>query len=222
MLKIVRNDKNSQILVITPLLKNEKVEHKISRDTENSIKRNDVPFIWVTYSGAGKHATNIQNLLDAYQNKYPIPPYIQVLDCDIILGRHFLDRMYEKIIKSKDDVGFVYSPFQYQGHVNISFPPMKYDIEKLVMGNYISSNSLYKYEAIKAVKGFVTQEIYHRLSDWAMFLKMYYYGYIGELCESTSFVAISTKDDISAGTSEEFLRTKNLIHEDFVRPILER
>jgi len=218
MLKIIHEDKEPKILVITPLL----TGHTISKDTKNSIKRNEIPYIWVSYTGDGKHAKNVQNGLDTFINKYPIPKYIQILDRDIILGRFFLDRMYEALVNTKEDIGFTYCPFEYRGFINIQFPPQKYDIERLLVGNYISSNSLYKTEVINKVKGFVVQEIYHRLSDWAMFLKLYYYGYIGTLCDKTQFTAVSTKDDISAGSREEFEKTAKLIRIDFGRPIIER
>ena len=221
MLKIIKNDKDSKILIMTPLLKTETITHKISKETERSIKRNEIPYTWATYSGSGKHAANVQNGLDEYQNRYPLPPYILILDDDIILGRYFLDRMFACLQKTEDYIGFAYCPFEYWGHINVKFPPMPYDIEKLVNGNYISSNSLYKTKVVLEVGGFVIQEKYHRLSDWAFFLKLFKAGYIGKLCEKTSFVAISKPSDISAQGHEEFNKTKEDIYQDFILPMKE-
>lgn len=215
MLKIIRQDKNPKILVATPLL----TGHKISKETLHSIKRNEISYVWASYESQAKHSANVQNLIDEFSNKYSLPPYIFVLDDDIILGRYLLDRMFECLYKTADMIAFAYCPFSYSGHINISFPPIEYDIEKLKRGNYISSNSLYRAEAIKKVGGFVIEEKYQRLSDHAMFLKLFRYGYIGKLYDKTAFTAISKKTDISAGSTEEYQKTFQLIQEDFIKPI---
>jgi len=72
---------------------------------------------------------------------------------------------------------------------------------------------------VDRVGGFVVDEDVHRLSDWAMWLKCYKAGYVGKLCADTSFTAMSTKDDISAGSNEEYKRTKEIIIERFIKPI---
>ncbi len=168
----------------------------------------------------GKHATNVQAGLDEYKKQFKsFPPYIQILDRDIILGRNFLDKMLSTIEKTDGNIGFVYSPFEYKGYINVTFPPRVYDINFLMNNNYISSNSLYKSEAIERVGGFVTDIRIHRLSDWAMWLKMYKFGYIGQLCPNAFFTAISSPSDISAGGQEEYLTTKKLIIEEFVKPL---
>jgi hypothetical protein len=217
MLKILRQDKNAQILVVTPLL----TGHQIFKQTKISLERSGVPIIWTSYEGEGKHATNVQANLDAYKEKYKsFPPYIQILDRDIILGRNYLDKMLSTIEKSGGNIGFVYSPFEYKGYINVTFPPRIYDINFLMNNNYISSNSLYKSEAIERVGGFVTDIRIHRLSDWAMWLKMYKFGYIGQLCSNAFFTAISSPTDISAGSKEEFIEVRKLVIEEYVKPIL--
>jgi GT2 family glycosyltransferase len=180
--------------------------------------------VWISFESAAKHAANVQAGLDAYKEKYKtFPPYIQILDRDIILGRNYLDKMLATLQRARSRVdtkiGFAYSPFEYKGFINAKFPPLPYNIKALSQMNYISSNSLYVSSVVEEVGGFVTEEKYHRLSDWAMWLKMYRFGYTGELCPNTAFIAVSSQGDISAGSHEEFVTTRNLIIEDFVKPL---
>ena len=168
-LKILHEDKNAKILIVTALY----TGHAVSGETKTTIRRNKTPYIWISYMSDGKHATNVQKAISAYRKKVGgiIPPYIFVLDRDIICGRHMLDKMINVLGKADKNIGFCYCPFEYSGHINIKFPPMEYDINTLVHGNYISSNSLYKTSMVERVGGFVVEEKYHRMSDWAFFIK---------------------------------------------------
>jgi len=217
MISIIKDCIDPLILIISPLLP----EHQISHETKLSIKSNKIKYKWISFSSNRKHAANVQAGLDEYKSQFgKLPEYIQVLDRDIICGRKMLDRLYNHLIKQPENVGFSYCSFAYKGFINVSFPPMKYDINKLRVNNYISSNSLYRIKAIEDVGGFVMEEDIHRLSDWAMWLKMYNHGYIGSICYDTSFIAMSTKDDISAGKMDEFITTKKLIYERYIHPFL--
>lgn len=137
-----------------------------------------------------------------------------------------LDRLYEVLersrIRSDKKIGYAYANFEYKGYINVQFPARVFDINMLIRGNYISSNSLYCSEVVEEVGGFVTEEKYHRLSDWAMFLKLYKAGYHGIPSINASFVAISSEGDISAGSKEEYNTTYKLVQENFVRPIMEK
>ncbi len=219
-LKILQEDNGSKILIITPLF----TGHKISGETKTTIKRNKISYTWVSYMSEMKHAANVQKGLNSYRKKTGsiTPPYVMVLDRDIILSRHAIDKMFDVIEKSDKNVGWVYCPFEYKGHINISFPAQEFDINKLLKGNYISSNSLYKTSMIDRVGGFVTETEMNRLSDWAMWLKCYKFGYIGKVCPQASFIAISTKDDISAGSSNEYSTTKELVVERYIKPLMDQ
>jgi len=221
MLKIIRKDIGAKILVATPLF----TGHKISKETEQSIKRNTVPIIWASYEGPDKHAANVQHLLNEYKKQFGnFPPYIQVLDRDIIAGRYMLDRLYDVLERSRfqsdKKFGYAYASFEYRGYINAQFPARVFDINMLMKSNYISSNSLYCSEVVEEVGGFVTEEDTHRLSDWAFFLKLFQHGYHGIPSINASFVAISSKDDISAGSQEEYQRTYKIIQERYVKPIV--
>lgn len=217
MLNIIKKTQDAKILVVTPLL----TRRKISGQTRASIQRNDIPYTWVSFKSGAKHAWNVQACIDAYEKKYNnLPEFIQVLDDDIIMGRHMLDRFYELLKKSHSKIGYVYCPFSYRGHMEVSFPPIEFDPIKLMKGNWISSNSMYRTSAIKAVGGFVVEPDTHRLSDWAMWLKLYIKGYMGKLCTKTSFVAMSTSKDISAGGVDEFQIARDTIVRRYITPHL--
>lgn len=215
MLKIIRECKDPEVLVITPLLPG----RKISKETKVSIKRNETPYIWASYTSNEKHARNVQLGIDAFHKEFCyLPPYIQIIDDDIILGRFMLDRLFNVLDKTGDEVGYSYCGLEYKGFTNLKIPVGEFDINRLKKKNYISSNSLYKTAAIYKVGGFITELELNRLSDWCMFLKMYQFGLKGVFVPNTSFVAMSTATDISAGSIDEWLKTKKLVVERFKLP----
>lgn len=216
-LKILREDENPEILILTPLLTGD----RISKETKKSIRRNETSFVWASFEGNGKHADNVQKGLECFKKKYKLPPYFQIIDNDIILGRGMLDRLYQKLSKSPKEIAFAYCPFSYRGHINLEIPAVEYDINKLIRNNYISSNSLYKTSILIEVNGFVTEIEYHRLSDWCMWLKLYRNKYYGILVKEAKFVAQSKPTDISAGSNDEYNLCKSLVIKNFIWPILD-
>jgi hypothetical protein len=216
MLRIIQESKNPEVLILTPLL----TGHKISRETRNTIRRNNIPFVWASYEGDGKHADNVQKGLECYISNHKNPPYFQIIDNDIILGRGMIDKLYNRLRKTPKEIAFAFCPFSYKGYINVDFPARNYDINDIMRNNYISSNSLYKMDAILDVGGFVTELKYHRLSDWCMWLKFYIHKYYGVVVENTSFVAISANTNISAGSIDEFEICKREVIKDFILPII--
>lgn len=218
MLKVITECKNPEILIVTPLLKTDEITHQISRETKISIKRNDIDFIWTTYSGPDKHAKNCQLGIEAFQQEFHfLPRYIFILDRDIIAGRNMLDKFYKTLSLTNEKIAYVYCPFEYKGHINLKIPPTVWDYSLLKTRNYISSNSLYKTELLQKVGGFVIDLDTHRLSDWALWLKFARNGYKGILCSNTYFTAISTEKDISAGGQEEYIKTRELVLKRYVQ-----
>jgi hypothetical protein len=69
--------------------------------------------------------------------------------------------------------------------------------------------------------GLVTDNHFKRLLDWCFLLKMFYHDHIGIPCQQASFVAQSTKDDISAGSPQDYQIKHMRVTEYFIRPILE-
>jgi len=216
-IKIERKVKNSKLLVVTPLLPN----HKISDDTKKTIKRNDIEFDWIQGIGENNIPTNVQNALAEYEKLYGILKYYIMIDNDIILGRHMLDKLYEVIEKSPNNVAYAYANFEFKGYINAQFPAIPFDPKRLMYANYISSNSMFKWDIVKKV-GLVTDDKYKRLLDWAFLLKLYDNGYIGIPAKNASFIAKSTRDDISAGNREDYNIKSKRVREDFIDRIVER
>ena len=214
-IKIVKECNNPKILVITPLLPG----HKISKETKKTIKRNDVKFKWIASIGKNNIPTNVELGMNWYWRTYKtLPPFVFPLDNDIILGRKILDKLLNKLEFSDEDIAFSYASFEFKGTVNKAFPADPYDIKRLMEGNYISSNSLFKSYVVFNV-GFVTDDMYKRLLDYAMILKLFGAGYKGIPCPEANFIAISTKNDISAGSETDYWIKYNRVKRDFIQPL---
>lgn len=218
MMQIIKQDKKSKVLVITPLLPG----HKVSKDTKRTIKRNETPFSWISYESENNIPTNVQNGLNEFRKSNKLPPYILPLDNDIILGRGMIDRIVVAMEMLPRNVAYVYANFEFKGRINKKFPAQAFDINKLVLNNYISSNSLIRLESLDSIGGFVTDDKYKRLLDWALWLKFYSYGYIGMPCPIANFIAISKENDISAGSYDDFRNKRSRIMEDFIKPLIEK
>jgi len=59
------------------------------------------------------------------------------------------------------------------------------------------------------------------LLDWALWLKFAKFGFIGRPCINASFIAISSENDISAGSIEDYQIKHERVSEDFVKPLIE-
>lgn len=217
-IKIITECKKPEILVVTPLLPN----HCVSKLTKKTIKRNDVPYYWISSSGNNNIPTNASAGIEWYKMKFgKLPPYYIMIDRDIEMGRNMLDRLYERLTawKLNGNIGYCYATFQFKGHINMDFPARPFDINILVQGNYISSNSMFRSDVIESV-GLVTDDKYKRLLDYAFLLKCFGKGYFGVPQPKAWFIAHSTKDDISAGDQNDYQVKYHRVFEDFIRPLL--
>ena len=212
-------NKNAEVVVITPLLPG----HKVSKETKKTLKRNKVPYTWIHSIGNNNIPTNVQYGLDHYlydlkgEAKYVLP-----LDRDIILGRNMIDKMASILSNTPETVAYTYASFEFKGTINIKFKARTFDPVALCRDNYISSNSLIKIEELYNIGGFVTENKYKRLLDWCLWLHFFYKGYQGVPTPKTSFIAISTKDDVSAGSDYEYRTKKKHVFNDFIKPIIEK
>ena len=213
-IKIVKECQNPEVLVVTPLLP----DHKISKITKKTFNRNETPIYWLSSAGNNNIPTNALEGIKWYKNEFgKLPPYYIMIDRDIELGRGMLDRLYEKLRKNPA-IGYCYATFQFKGYMNIDFPAMPFDINRLVQCNYISSNSLFRSNVIEQV-GLVTDNKYKRLLDYAFLLKCFKIGYVGIPEHNAWFIAHSTKDDISAGSQEDYKEKYMRVYEDFIKPL---
>lgn len=204
-----------KVLVVTPLLP----FHKVSKETKRSIKRNKTPFTWITSSGNNNIPTNLQKGLDWYDWYGHLPPYYIMIDNDIILGRHMIDRLFKKLSSQPPEIAFAYASFEFKGIMDRKFPAEPYSINKLSQHNYISSNSLFRSNVVRAI-GLVTDDFYRRLLDWAFMLKLYRYGYYGIPCPEANFIAQSSQEDISVGSREDYGIKRGRVMRDFVVPLM--
>jgi hypothetical protein len=224
--KILHEDANPQVLVVTPLWSG----HKVSKETKKTIRRNDIPIIWVSSEGPNNIPMNAKLGIKWAMNHgkdraHWNPPYYLMIDRDISLGRHMIDRMAKTLGDAQEKewnmpIAFTYANFKFQGEMNRDFPAKPYDINDLMQHNYISSNSMFMLSVVNEI-GLVTDDHFKRLLDWCFILKLYYHGYLGIPCTSANFVATSTKNDISAGSPEDYHHKRMRVLEYFIKPILE-
>jgi hypothetical protein len=145
-----------------------------------------------------------------------------MIDRDIRLGRNMLDRLYDKLSTAPLSVAYAYASFKFVGAFERDFPAIGWDINKLLMHNYISSNSMFRTSALYEV-GPVTDQKYKRLLDWAFLLKLFYErGWTGVPCPEANFEAVATPNSISAGSADDYDLKRKRIIEDFCKPILEK
>jgi hypothetical protein len=216
-IKIVKCDKNPQVLIVTPLLP----RHKISKETSKTIKKNKTSIFWLSSCGDNNIPINAKIGIDWYKKNYgKLPPYYIMIDRDIIANKGMIDKLVRKLREYEDKkVAYAYATFEFKGYINIKFTASRFDIKKLLNNNYISSNSLIKSSVIEEID-FVTDEKYKRLLDWVYWLKLLKNDYIGVPCPEAVFIAQSKPEDVSAGSVSDFNIKRNRVVQDFVLPML--
>lgn len=202
--------------MVTPLLP----EHKISKITKITLKRNKTSFDWVSYSGNNNIPTNTQKGIEEYEKNRGTLKYFLMIDRDIEAGRFLIDKMCKTLDESKQNEAYCYASFAFKGYINLSFKAETFNKKRIMSSNYISSNSMIKTSCLKEIGGLITDKKYERLLDWCLWLKFLQYGYIGVPCKEASFIAHSEKDDVSSRSQEDY-RSKHLkVYRDFIKPIL--
>lgn len=216
---VVNECKDPEVLVVTPLLP----DHEVSRETKVSMKRNKTKYTWVKSYGDNNIPTNAMEAVKWYKSFKNLPPFYLMVDRDITMGRGMIDKLVAKLKKFSwtDKIGYAYASFEFKGYVNQKFPADPFDINRLLQANYISSNSMFRSEVIEKV-GLVTDDKYKRLLDYAFLLKCFKMGYLGVPVPEASFVAKSTKSDISAGSQQDYVIKYKRVFEDFIRPIIKK
>ena len=219
MIKILKETKNPDVLVVTPLLP----EHEVSKITKKTIKRNDIPFYWISSAGNNNIPTNALEGIKWYKHNYgKLPLCYLMIDRDIEMGRHMIDRLFLKlhqVSRKYPNIAYTYATFEFKGAVNAQFPARPFDINKLVQSNYISSNSMFLSSVIEEV-GLVTDDKYTRLLDYAFLLKLFGKGYVGVPEPMAWFIAHSTENDISARGQDDYKEKYLRVYEDFIQPLL--
>jgi hypothetical protein len=147
-----------------------------------------------------------------------VPEYIIKIDNDINANKNMLDDMYDILKKTDDSIAYCYPPFKYilPNKQEISFSG-RFDKNRLLQGNYITSNSLIKYDKLKEIGGFVCDKKYERLLDYCLWLKFLRYGYIGIECNK-GFITPLNENNVSARGQEDFKDKMNMVRQDFILP----
>ena len=216
MIKTIVRCKNPEILVITPLRKGDKV----SKSTKKSLKRNKVPFTWISYMGDNNPVKNVDIAYKQYRkDNQGLPPYVIKIDNDLTTNRYMLDKMIEELDKSTKNISYAYCPFQFTGHLKVQFPSVKFDSERLMKHNYISSCSLISTSSLDNIGGWITNDKYKGLLDWCLWLEFLKKGYQGVLVPNTTFSADSSPTSVSSWPVDSYEKTRKLVLSDFVRPI---
>lgn len=130
-------------------------------------------------------------------------PYVFFCDDDIILPANYLNLLYNKLLKHKDDKNVGYSYTGYYGIVmnpsihphggNFTTQSVQFNADLLRRGNYISTMSLIRREVFP----FFDEKI-NRFQDWDMYLTLLSKGIIGVLTENTFFYAYYLDEGITS------------------------
>ena len=206
------SSKNPKFLVVTPL----KTGDKISPDTIKTMLNNNIEFDWIMYEGDNNIPSNTVSGITEYEKKNKPLPYVIKLDNNTMWQKNTLDNMYKTIIKSKKNVAYVYTSFQFKKNdiPVASFMNIPFDANRLRQANFISSNSMIKRALLKQCP-FITNEKYKRLLDYAHWLSFLKKGYIGKLSKGY-FYSIMNEGNVSSGNQQDYITKLRRVHADFL------
>ncbi len=210
-LRTIVKCKNPEILLITPL----KIGDKVSKDTKKSIKRNKVPFEWVSYQDDNNPAMNTKIAYDRWVYDNGKVPYIMKIDNDITASRGMIDKLYNGLVVADHTKAYSYCSFEFTGCINIKFSLRKFDPMMLMKQNYISSCSLINTNILSTIGGFVTSNKYKGLLDWCLWLNFLKNGYQGQPVLSAHFSAQSSPKSISCWPEGGYQETRKRVLKDF-------
>jgi len=216
MIDFIKKDSYPEVLVITPLRPTDRISDK----TLETIHSNNTKFDWISLKGDGNPYKNVDNALRIYNKHNGLPKYIIKVDNDIMAKSGMLDKMSYTLDNSVDKVAYTYCTFKFTGSIEMTFTVRPFDMKYLMRCNYISSISMMKSLCLKEIGGFITDNKYFRLLDWALWLQFLSFGFIGEPTLDTSFIAYASKNSVSAGSMEGYLNKRSLIEEDFIKKLL--
>ena len=219
-LTVIHKVKNPKFLVITPLRLGDEI-YPILMET---IWNNKIDFDWVSYCGPHNIPMNTQKGLLEYCKHYRKPKYFIKVDNDISFSKcPALDEMYKSIKDSSKKIAYVYSSFSYIGRMlNRRFLAEKFNPKQLLDFNTISSVSMIKTSVFEKTGGYITDDKYVRLLDWAHWLHLLRWGYEGLPCPSAYFEAIVDKAGISNAPADDYHKKRVLVIKDFVEPLKEK
>ena len=209
-IKVLHLSESPEFSIVTPL----KTGDSISNATKDSVFKCCVNFNWISVESDNNVMKNFEIGFFELLKRKQLADHVIKIDNDTEWTEDTLEEMTFVLQESDDNVGYSYCSFQYKGAINNSFPAIDFNVEKLKQGNYISSNSMFKSKVIFDI-GLVTDDQYIRLLDWAFLLKCLKNGYIGKP-SAGFFTAYSSKDSISARSTEDYNIKKERVLKDFL------
>lgn len=120
-------------------------------------------------------------------------------DDDVILERYALQRLMDALVRDRG-ASYAYCDFVAVNHptrTNALIKPGPFTADRLRKQNYISTMSLVRRQAFKAVGGF--DEKIERYQDWDLWLSMLGRGMTGTYVPEVLFVALYVDDGITKG-----------------------
>ena len=212
-LKIVKKCNKPEVLVITPLKKGD----KISKETKKSIKRNKVPFEWISLCENNNPAKNTSIAYKKWKKNNGDVPFVLKIDNDITASRGMIDKLYNALKESSDEFAYAYCAFEFVGSINVKFPLRPFNSEFIKKQNYISSCSLIKTHLLNKIGGFVIDDDYFGLLDWALWLKFLNNGYKGLPVNNTFFSAYASPNSVSCWQNRNYFEIRNKVLKNFVK-----
>jgi hypothetical protein len=213
MLYCINKNKKPDVLIITPLFKNDIISDK----TLNIIQDNNIKIDWFSFTGIENPYKNFNNALQLYKKNFNLPNYIIKIDNDIIAKLNMLYDMKKTLDNSNSNVAYTYCSFNFTGYINLKIKAIPFNPHKLGKSNYISSISMMKSDCLEKIGGVVTDDKYFRLLDWALWLKFLNNGYIGSVTD-TSFTAYASENSISNRGFKDYKEKALRVIEDFYVP----
>jgi hypothetical protein len=165
--------------------------------------------------GDGNPCKNTQKAFNIYRGDNTIPPYVIKIDNDITASRGMLDEMFLTLEKSSKNEAYCYCSFEFQGYINLGFPAIPFDPDKLRANNYISSCSLINTKRLLEVGMWVTDDKGFRLLDWALWLRFLKRNYIGVPTPKASFVATTSESSVSSRGILDYQDKRKWVLENF-------
>jgi hypothetical protein len=199
------------ISIISPLY----IDDRVSNDTLSSITKNNTSYNWISVESKNNTMKNFEIGINYLKEKDLLADYVIKIDNDTIWEPHTLDYLIYTLKNTQENICYSYCSFKYEGYINIKFPAIKFNSEKLKQGNYISSNSLFKSSIFNKIN-LVIDDKYKRLLDWAYYLKLLNNGYYG-IASPGFFIAKSSKKSISASSKEDYKIKFNRVIKDFLK-----
>lgn len=209
-IKVLNLSENPLFSIVTPLRTGDSISH----NTRDSVDKCKLPFNWISVESDFNVMKNFDIGFYELLKRKVLATKVIKIDNDTEWEENTLENMYYTLENSNKEIGYSYCSFSYKGFINSDFPAVEFDIEKLKIGNYISSNSMFKSKTIYDV-GLVTEDKYERLLDWAFLLKCLKYNYIGIPCKG-NFIAHSSENSVSARSKEDYNIKRERVLKDFL------